>query len=100
VPRWPLPIEKIPMKIITCNMPQHYISVLDSVVRKGITPSRSEAIRLAMSHGLEILEQMILKQEVLIRKNKTSSTNHTPKDKVFVEIGDGKFQQYRIIGEA
>ncbi len=100
MPRWPLRIEKIPMRIITCNMPQHYITILDLIVSKGITPSRSEAIRLAMSHGLIILEQMITDQDVLVRKLRTSKTIHTPKDRVFIEIEKGKFQQYKVIGEA
>ena len=100
MPRWETHQTRRPMKVITINLAQHYLDVLDFIVQKGITPSRSEAVRLALSYGLPKLERMILRQERLVRRTKTSKTIHTPSNKIFVENGDGTFQQYTIVGEA
>ena len=36
------------MRLITVNVPEHYLDGLDELVRRGLYPHRAEAIRLAI----------------------------------------------------
>ena len=41
-------VRKQYMRLITCHLPKHYVDNLDYLVEKGVFPSRSEAIRIAV----------------------------------------------------
>ena len=53
------------MQLISINMPQDTIEGLDELVRKGIYPNRSEAIRFAIRD--------LLKEEVWRRSQQQAS---------------------------
>ena len=100
MPRWPDRPEKRKLRVITCNLSEHQLELLETLRTKGIIPSRSEGIRLALNYGLPYLIRMIAKQEKLIQRSKTSKTPWIPSNTIFVEKGDGLFQKYIIVGEA
>ncbi|CAD55687.1 ribbon-helix-helix domain-containing protein [Pyrococcus abyssi] len=49
------------MKIISVQLPQNLIHGLDSLVKRGIYPNRSEAIRVAIR---ELLKKELYKEEI------------------------------------
>ena len=65
MPRWPLK-DKPKMVLITVSITQHYKDLLDSFVYSGVVPSRSSAVRMVLSHGIPILQQMVLDQEMIM----------------------------------
>lgn len=65
------------MKIITINLPEKYLEAIQTLNDLGIYPSRSEAIRTALSEFLEEELKMFdsLEEEtfkMLIRSNKNN----------------------------
>ena len=100
MPRWQESPKGRAMRVITINLTEHQLEVLETLRIKGIAPSRSELIRLALNFGLPSLVKMVKKQKRVVQKCKTSTTPLTPSDKIFVENGDGTFQKYKIVGEA
>jgi len=100
VPRYPNNGSKPPMSLITVSLTKHYKEVLDTFVDKGVVPSRSAAVRLALSYGLPYLQQMLLDQEILIEYSRIGNMNNNriPADCIFVEMQFGKFQKYQMIG--
>ena len=99
MPRWPVNRCKR-MRITTVAMPEHLFKIFAAFVEKGVVPSRSEGIRLAISHGLPILTKMVNNQEQIINECEISVTNHTPSNKIYVPKGDGTYEQYLKVGEA
>ena len=97
MPRWPAHGK---MRVITVALPGHCLKILAAFVERKVVPSRSEGIRLALSHGLPILEKMIMRQEQIIKESDVSTTVHTPEDTVFIPNGDGTYRQYLKVGEA
>lgn len=51
------------MKMITINLPEKYVEVLDAMVEKGLYPNRSEAIRMAtyifVKQNVDVLVSMM-----------------------------------------
>jgi len=41
------------LRIMTINVPEYFITKIDALVREGLFPSRSEAIRVAIYQFLE-----------------------------------------------
>jgi len=99
MPRWD-PNRCKKMRITTVALPDHFFKILAAFVEKEVVPSRSEGIRLALSHGLPILEKMIKKQDKIIQECEISTTYLTPSDNIFVPKGDGTYEQYLKVGEA
>lgn len=65
------------MKIITINLPEKYLEAIQTLNDLGIYPSRSEAIRTALSEFLEDELKMFNNLEdntfkMLIRSNKNN----------------------------
>ncbi|NVM44264.1 MAG: ribbon-helix-helix protein, CopG family [Candidatus Lokiarchaeota archaeon] len=65
------------MKIITINLPEKYLEAIQTLNDLGIYPSRSEAIRTALSEFLEDELKMFNSLEedtfkMLIRSNKNN----------------------------
>ena len=63
------------MKIITINLPEKYLEAIQTLNDLGVYPSRSEAIRIALSEFLEQELKMFdsledSKFKMLIRSNK------------------------------
>lgn len=67
------------MKLITLNVPEEYLSMVDALVKRGLYPSRAEAIRLAIrdlalresekDNELEKISIETLETGILIREN-------------------------------
>jgi Arc/MetJ-type ribon-helix-helix transcriptional regulator len=67
------------MKIITINLPEKYLEAIQTLNDLGIYPSRSEAIRTALSQFLDEELNMFNSLEedtfkMLIRSNKNNRT--------------------------
>ena len=100
MPRWPIEKDRIPMKLITVNCSQHYVSMIDFFVKKGVIPSRSAGVRLALSYGLPYIERMLLRQEILIDPHKASRNGQlTPNDIIYFEINPGKFEKFKAVSK-
>lgn len=47
------PNEDCELKIVTCNIPKKHLKYIETLCRWGITPSRSEYVRRAISKQIE-----------------------------------------------
>ena len=96
------------MKIVTVNIPESYIKVMDKLVNKfKLHPSRSELIRVAVREFLKkeikIGEDLKKFREEKIELEKFDDKNYV-RIPVEVEKKDGKlkteFKTYKILREA
>lgn len=67
------------MRIMTANIPQEYLNMIEKLVEIGLFPSRSEAIRMAVHNWL------ITKIEDLISFRKLVDSKKQSKDQI---VGD------------
>lgn len=91
---------KVPMALVTVNLSKHIKDTLDALVKKGVSPTRSAAIRLALCFGLPHLVKMIKAQEVIIEKKYVSNMNNNrvPPGIIYIEMPNKTFQKYKKVG--
>ena len=67
------------MKIITINLPEKYLSAIKILNDLGVYPSRSEAIRIALSDfltdELKFYEELDEESLIYLLKNRTTKRN-------------------------
>ncbi len=64
------PEGSIGMKILTVNLPIHYINRIEMLIKNGLYPSRSEAIRNAIREFLLVEFKMIERMNDTIEKER------------------------------
>jgi len=103
MPRWPEERKGRRMKILTVNIPGEMLEFIDSLVNEaGIAPSRSELIRMCLTHSVPLLKEMYEERIAIISEIKTSENFLTPNDIIFVRDNrNGKgYTKYKVVGEA
>ena len=91
--RWPENYVKGGMRVITINVPEKYIRVLQRLQDAGLYPSRSEAIRVA-------IREFILKDKELYTKYTEPMIETEDINTIRIPNGDGTYQQLYRVGEA
>lgn len=77
--------EEERMRVVTINLPIKYLQYIEKLIEWGITPSRSEYIRLATYKSIK--EDNLFKERV----NDVNTSERTGVDVIRIPNGDGTY---------
>ena len=86
------------MRIITCNIPEPHIKIIEKFIAYGFHCSRSEYIRLALKNQIDKDLQLMLHEErVMAFPKHLIKIPKDTADTVNIPNGDGTYEEKKIV---